>query len=203
MHPRRAVLDASVLYAEPVRSALLWIAALGGFEPLWTERILGEVEKNLIKAQKVSSRQWGRLQAAMNATFPAAMLDQVTVNAIEGRMSNDPKDRHVLAAAVSHDAELIVTNNLKHFKRSDLERFGVRALSADQLLCELLSTAPNLVYRALELQAGAMSAPRQWTLAQLLGCLAGLGPGDALAPVFAERASNRLGIVMSVPPQRS
>ncbi|HST54314.1 MAG TPA: PIN domain-containing protein [Solirubrobacteraceae bacterium] len=196
-------MDASVLYAEPVRSALLWVAALGGFEPLWTERILGEVEHNLIDAQKVSPRQWERLQAAMNAAFPTAMLDQGAANAIERRMPNDPKDRHVLAAAVAHDAGLVVTNNLKHFKRADLARFGVRALSADQLLCELLSAAPNLVCGALERQAGAMSAPRQWTIAQLLGCLAGLGPGDALAPVFAAKASDRLGVVTSVPPQRS
>lgn len=192
-----------MLYAEPVRSVLLWIAALGGFTPLWTERILAEVEKNLLEAQRLSSSQWERLRAAMTAAFPDAMLDQGPVDAIEGDMSNDPKDRHVLAAAVAHDAGLVVTNNLRHFKGSDLERFGVRALSADQLLCELLSMAPNLVCSALESQAAAMGTPRQWTIAQLLGCLAGLGPGDALAPIFAEAASDRLGIVPSVPPQAS
>lgn len=137
----------------------------------------------------------------MTAAFPDAMLDQGPVDAIEGDMSNDPKDRHVLAAAVAHDAGLVVTNNLRHFKQSDLERFGVRALSADQLLCELLNMAPDLVCGALESQAAAMSVPRQWTMTQLLGCLAGLGPGDALVPIFAEAVSVRLGIVPSVPPQ--
>lgn len=192
-----------MLYAEPVRSALLWIAALGGFEPLWTERILREVEKNLIKAEKVSSGQWERLQAAMNMAFPGAMLAQDAVSAIEHQMPNDPKDRHVLATAVAHDIALIVTNNLKHFKRSDLERFGVQALSADQLLCELLSAAPNLVCRALESQAAAMSTPHRWTIEQVLGCLAGFGSGDALAPVFAEIASDQLGIIRGVPPRAS
>jgi hypothetical protein len=192
-----------VLYVEPVRSLLLWIAALGGFAPLWTERILAEVEKNLLGAQRLSSPQWERLRAAMTTAFPDAMLDQGPVDAIERQMPNDPKDRHVLAAAVAHEAGFVVTNNLRHFKRSDLRRFGVRALSADQLLCELLSTAPKLVCGALESQAAAMSVPCQWTMAQLLGCLAGLGLGDALAPIFAEAASDRLGIVPSIPLQAS
>lgn len=200
MNARRGVLDASVLYAEPVRGILLWIAALGGFEVLWTERILAEVEKNLLEAQRVSSRQWEQLRAVMNAVFPDAMLDQSAANAIESQMPNDPKDRHVLAAAVAHDAGLLITNNLKHFKRSDLERFGVRALNADQVLCELLSTVPNVVRGALESQAATMSAPRQWTVAELLGCLAGLGRGDALTPRFAHAASNRMGVVPSLPP---
>ena len=46
MKHRRVLLDASVLYTEPVRGLLLWIAALGGFDPLWTARILDEVGRN-------------------------------------------------------------------------------------------------------------------------------------------------------------
>ena len=115
-------------------------------------------------------------------------------------MPNDPKDRHVLAAAVAHCAQLVVTNNLKHFKRADLERVGVRALNADQLLCELLSVAPNLIREALASQAAAMRSPRQWTVAELLGALAGLGHGDALAPGFADAARERLEIGPVAPP---
>ena len=40
MRRGRGVLDASVLYPEPIRSLLLWIAAQEGFDPCWTERIL-------------------------------------------------------------------------------------------------------------------------------------------------------------------
>ena len=150
MKHRRVLLDASVLYTEPVRGLLLWIAALGGFDPLWTARILDEVGKNLLEGQRVSLEQWERLRAAMLAAFPDAMLDQDAPDAIEDQMPNDPKDRHVLAAAVAHGVELVVTNNLKHFKQADLERVGARALNADQLLCELLSAAPNIMRKALE-----------------------------------------------------
>ncbi len=197
---RRVLLDASVLYIEPVRGLLLWVAALGGFDPLWTARILDEVGRNLLEGQRVSPEQWERLQAAMLAAFPDATLDQDAPGAIEDRMPNDPKDRHVLAAAVAHGVELLVTNNLKHFKPADLERLGVRALNADQLLCELLSAAPNIMREALESQAATMRTPRQWTVAELLGALAGRGRGDALAPSFAEVASERLEIGPVAPP---
>jgi hypothetical protein len=200
MKHRRVLLDASVLYIEPVRGLLLWIAALGGFDPLWTARILDEVGKNLLEGQRVSLEQWERLRAAMLAAFPDAMLDQDAPDAIEDQMPNDPKDRHVLAAAVAHGVELVVTNNLKHFKQADLERVGVRALNADQLLCELLSVAPNLIREALESQAATMRTPRQWTVAELLGALAGLGRGDALAPGFADAVRERLEIGPVAPP---
>jgi predicted nucleic acid-binding protein len=35
-------------------------------------------------------------------------------------MTNHPGDRHVLAAAVTAKADIIVTSNLKHFKPKDL-----------------------------------------------------------------------------------
>jgi len=199
---RRVLLDASVLYIEPVRSLLLWIAALGGFDPRWTTRILDEVRRNLLASERMSSEQWQRLGAAMLAAFPDATLDQDAADAIQDQMTNDPKDRHVLAAAVAHGVELLVTNNLKHFKRTDIEPVGVRALNADQLLCELLSAAPNVMREALESQAATMRTPRQWTVAELLGALAGRGRGDALAPSFAEAASERLGIGSVAPPSR-
>ena len=77
MIPRRGVLDASVLYPEPIRSLLLWIAAQGALDPFWTERILDETRRNLLEESALSPEQWERLRAAMLASFPDAMLDQV------------------------------------------------------------------------------------------------------------------------------
>jgi len=101
----RGVLDASVLYQEPIRSLLLWIAAEGGFEPFWTERILEETKINLIESAVVSAQQWERVLAAMSRAFPNTELDQAAADVIEDRMPNHEKDRHVLAAAVVGDAD--------------------------------------------------------------------------------------------------
>jgi len=196
----QAVLDASVLYQEPIRSLLLWVAAEGGYEPFWTERILEETGRSLLDGGVVTSEQWERLRAAMSSAFPGAMLDQAAVDAIEDQMPNQEKDRHVLAAAVIGRVELVVTNNLRHFEVSHLAQLGKRSLDADAFLCELLDRSPNIVRAALDRQVAHMCRPRQWTLAELLGRLAGQGSGDPLASKFAVACERRLSLKAEVPP---
>jgi hypothetical protein len=196
---RRGVIDASVLYAQPVRSFLLWVAAEGGFAPLWTQRILDEARSNLIKQSVMTAEQWNRLEGAMREAFPAATIEQVTVDALVPSMPNHEKDRHVLAAAVVGDADVVVTSNLRHFRSSDLEPMGKRALSPDELLCEVLAADPDSVLGAVRLQVDVMRKPRPWTEAELLGLFAGLGRSDPPLPAFAAAAAETLGIE-PVPP---
>jgi predicted nucleic acid-binding protein len=202
-HRRRCVVDASVLYQELIRNLLLWIAAEGGLDPLWTERILDETRRNMIGDGVLEPEQWERLRAAMLAAFPDAILDQAAADAIEHEMPNDEKDRHVLAAAVAGNAGLVITSNLRHFDAADLEQVGKQAMSPDQLLCELLATEPAVIHAAMERLVTVMRIPRPWTVPELLGRLAGLGQGDAIAPRFAVAASAKLGIEMAAPPKRT
>ncbi len=197
---RQCVLDASVLYQELIRNLLLWIAAEGGLAPFWTERILEETRSNLIDDSVLTAAQWERLRKAMQAAFPDAMLDQATADAIEHEMPNNEKDRHMLAAAVAGDVEIVVTNNLRHFAQADLATVGKQALSPDQLLCELLTTEPALIHAAMDQLTTVMRTPRPWSLAEMLGRLAGLGHGDPLAPQFAEAAPAKLEMSVTKPP---
>lgn len=199
---KSAVLDASVLVQEPVRSLLLWIATAGGFEPYWTERILDEVGRNLLAESFVTAEQWARLHAALREHFAESFIDQVRTDEHEADMPNQEKDRHVLAAAVASDVELVVTNNLKHFPAADLSTVGKRSCSGDDFLSELLDAYPNIVREALREQVKAMRNPWQWTESELLGRLAGLGEGDALAPQFAQAAAARYGITLGRPPPK-
>jgi hypothetical protein len=128
------------------------------------------------------------------------MLDQAEVAAIEDRMPNHEKDRHVLAASVVGDIGLVVTSNVRHFPPTHLDRLGKRSVTPDRMLCELLSSEPTVVRHALRLQAGAMHTPRTWTEAGLLGLLGGLGHGDAQAPEFVRDAAARFGIPPAPPP---
>jgi SAM-dependent methyltransferase len=203
MAQRSGVLDASVLYVESVRSLLLWIADGGGFAPFWTERILEETRNNLIEGGVIAAEQWDRLREAMVTAFPGAMIDQGAVDAIEDEMPNEAKDRHVLAAALVADADLVVTSNIRHFLPGDLARVGKRGVTPDGFLCELLRTAPVVVRESLELQAAHTRTPRTWTVAELLGLLAGLGHGDAHAPDFAASAARAFGIEPAPPPRAS
>jgi hypothetical protein len=71
-------------------------------------------------------------------------------------MRNDPKDRHVVAAAVAIDASVVVTSNVRDFR--DLPR-GIVAMSPDQFLLTLLSVRPVELLAALNLQAAGYRRP--------------------------------------------
>jgi uncharacterized membrane-anchored protein len=147
----------------------------------------------------MSEEQWESFAAALGA-FPGVEVDQDRVDARIGDMPNDEKDRHVLAAAVEAGAELVVTNNLKHFRARDVARVGVRAASADDYLCELLDRAPLIVREALALQAESMKKPRQWTVRDVLGALS---RGSPPANKFVAAVEQRFGIAPVEPPPQS
>jgi predicted nucleic acid-binding protein len=195
-----AVLDACVLVPASLRGTLLNAAAAGAFVPAWSEPILGEVRGTLIGKKMIGPRQWERLDGALRREFPTALVPEAQIRALEPSMRNDPKDRHVLAAAVASGSPVVVTNNLKDFRATDLNQVGVQAMHPDRYLCHLLERSPNAVAKAIEGQVEDMSAHGRWSAGQLLGHLKGLGRGQAMAPRFAERAEAKLGIRAVAPP---
>lgn len=60
----------------------------------------------------ITAAQAAGIETAMRAAFEEAEVDATEVERLEPAMTNDEKDRHVLAAAVSADAELIATFDL-------------------------------------------------------------------------------------------
>jgi hypothetical protein len=60
-------------------------------------------------------------------------------------MTNDPGDRHVLAAAVFAGASLIVTFNLKDFSEKALAPWQIEAQHPDTFLCTLYAFLPEAV----------------------------------------------------------
>jgi len=68
-------------------------------------------------------------------------------------MRNDPKDRHVSAAAVKAGARVIVTFNLSDFKNLP---DGFEAQSPDEFLCHLHDLDPNLMLDIILQQAADM-----------------------------------------------
>ncbi|MGA2741259.1 MAG: hypothetical protein ABSG65_27945 [Bryobacteraceae bacterium] len=82
-------------------------------------------------------------------------------------MTNDPKDRHVLAAAVQCSAPIIVTLNLRHFRPEHLNPWGIVALAPDAFLVALYRQESQIVREKLTEQA----ADRHRSLPELLRIL--------------------------------
>lgn len=98
-------------------------------------------------------------------------------------MTNHPKDRHVVAAAVHGSAELIVTENVRDFPASAVKPHDIEVPDQDDFLLNQLDLAPRRVHNALSRQTSRYRrAPR--TVDDLLIALGRAGNG---CPGFARR----------------
>lgn len=145
--PFSAVLDACVLYPNALRDTLLRIAEDGVYQPLWSEKILDELHGVLER----KGRRADYVVQCIREAFPEAMVSGW--ESLEGSVTNDPKDRHVLAAAIRGHADVIVTANLSDFPSKSLEGFDVEVQHPDVFLCYELEFAPKAIIQVLFEQA--------------------------------------------------
>lgn len=109
-----AILDACVLVPMPLADTLLRLAEPEGlFGARWTDRILAEVTRTLETKFAKSPEKARYREQAIREYFPAALVHHYEPRITE--MTNHPKDRHVLAAAIECKADYLVTFNLKDF----------------------------------------------------------------------------------------
>lgn len=111
-----AVLDANVLYPQWLRDVMLTLAAMGYYEPRWSSRIIDEMRRNVLANHpNINPRRFDDTTiAALQSAFPEAWVDPPD-NLIE-TMDNATDDRHVLAAAITAQAHLVVTANVTDFQ---------------------------------------------------------------------------------------
>lgn len=122
-----------------LRDVLLSTAEAGIYRLFWSRRILEELRRNLGPAGGVAPKRVNRVIATMQSAFPGAMVAAWPDSDVEA-LSNDPGDRHVLATAIGAGARLIVTHNVRHFRRQHLTPHGIEALTPDDFLLRLFST---------------------------------------------------------------
>ena len=130
------VLDTNVIYPLEVRDVLLWFAHYGLYVPKWTADIFREWD-TVMGRKEIDAAERLKRCSRMDEAFPFARVEQYE-SLIDQLNLPDPDDRHVLAAAIKVNANLIVTNNLKDFPRDYLASFGLRAKSADEFLADVI-----------------------------------------------------------------
>lgn len=165
----KVVVDACVLFRAAIRDTLLRAAEKRLYQVYWSEMILEELKRNLIESGKTNSQQADRLVMAISQAFPDAIVQNF--EPLISLMNNDQKDRHVLAAAVKTEAEIIVTSNLTDFPAYTLSHFRIKARSPDQFLTYLFSQNPEMMTKVLSEQAAQMKRPTK-TVSDVLNALA-------------------------------
>lgn len=167
------VLDACVLVPASLRDVLLRAADANLYRLQWTDDILTEVERNLIGKIGLRKERIQKLLDVMREEFPEALITLHT--ALIEAMPINPKDRHVLAAAVACKAQIIVTQNLKDFPSELLTPFQVKSQSPDEFLTDLFSLKPDRMTDIVVEQANDLRNPPR-SVAEVLATLAQHAP---------------------------
>src|SRR5262249_27249287 len=99
---------------------------------------------------------------------------------IDSLVLPDPNDRHVLAAAIRANAQVIVTCNLKDFPGETLSRLDIEAQHPDDFFISLFAVAPGLVCTAVKRQREGLRNPPK-TAEELLVTLESQGLTQAVS----------------------
>lgn len=88
-------------------------------------------------------------------------------------------DRHVLAAALSADADILLSENAKHFPRGWMTEHGIELLGAGELLVRLAERFPDEL-RAAHASTLRHSPKSEADVLATLERIAGSSSGDAI-----------------------
>ena len=181
----RVLLDACVLLPYQLADLLLWLADAEMYEPLWSEEILDEVERNLVDKFNLSPEKASRRLNHMRSAFPNATVEDY--EDLISAMTNDQKDRHVAAAAVRGGAALIVTANIRDFAPESLEQYDIEAVHPDDFLQDQFDLDPTVTLACLRQQRAAYTRP-QFTFREFYLSLARTVPNFVSRVASAENA---------------
>ena len=180
----RVCLDACVLANFGVTDLLLKLAERPRqYFPVWSEEILAEVRRTHVDRLGWPEHLADSFGSELKAHFPEAMT--TGYEPLIGAMTNDPKDRHVLAAAVKAGAEVVLTFNLKDFPEAALASWEIEAKHPQDYLITLYEMAPLQVAGRIATIAAERDRSQEDMLIHL---------GKSL-PVFAARLLTDLNLV--------
>ena len=146
------VLDACVLIPAPLRDTLLRLAEHPRlYLPRWSDIIIGETVRNLQSRIGLSKEKTTYLIEQMRKHFADAWV--TGYEPLMDAMTNDPKDRHVLATAVKCGASVIVTYNKRDFPASATEPWGIEIQGPSTFLRHQYDLNPSIVIDKLHAQA--------------------------------------------------
>lgn len=139
MRRLRLLLDAGALVDAPVRDVVLALAEVGLVEFRWTDEVLDGVRSILVDDMARPAPAADRLCDAIRGAFP---LGEVTSSdeALAARLAGtDPEGLHPLVAAVTAEADLLVSHERRRFPDDrTLARWDLAVVSPEAAVVELV-----------------------------------------------------------------
>lgn len=187
------VADANIPYSRTLRDYFLYAADQGAIEVHWSQQILDEMSRNLRLKLGLSETDSARLEHLMNDYIEYALFDVEPEDlAAVDDVSMNADDRHVLAAALSADADILLTENVRHFPREWMSEHGIELLTAGELLVRLAGQVPDKMQAAHELTV--TYSPKSATdVLATLEAIVGDHAADAIRKLIAHTDENPEG----------
>lgn len=162
----QVLLDACVLLPMPLADTLLRMAETPRlYVPKWSDEILREVTRNLVEKWNKTPDQAKRREDVLRNHFPEALVTGYEL--LISTMTNNEKDRHVLAAAVASGTKLIVTYNSRDFQVTSREPYEVECQGPSTFLIGLYDLDPGIVVQKLGEQAQNINVSLEQLLVKL------------------------------------
>jgi predicted nucleic acid-binding protein len=147
-----AVLDACVLVQAPLRDTLLRLAEPPSlYQPVWSDEIIVEMSRVLRNQIGLPAAKTAYLERQLRIHFADSWV--TGFEPLIRKMTNDPGDRHVLAAAAHARAQFVVTFNKRHFPPESALPWAVQVIGPSAFLEDLYKTAPAIVRDRLQQQS--------------------------------------------------
>lgn len=154
---------------------------------LWTDFLLDEWERVIVREKRRTPDQATAITAAIRHAFPDGRIAPEAYEAVVDSVPGpDYDDRIHGAAAVAGGATVLVTDNVRHFDSAFFAGHGVVVERAESYLLRRLETAPDLVVYTIK-RVVALKLRHPWTMAEYLDRLDRAG-----APRFAAALRSRM-----------
>jgi predicted nucleic acid-binding protein len=107
----------------------------------WSPQILKDMADHLVANRPGFTEESARrLVDAMTDSYPAALVtpEAEDLARLAGHVLPDDDDRDVMATALTAEADIICTSNLKHFPKAVMDDLGLVAMTPDTLFVQLI-----------------------------------------------------------------
>ena len=154
-----AIYDSCILYPAPLRDLLMHLAVTDLFQAKWTDTIHQEWMKNVLANRPdLTLNQLERTRDLMNMHVRDCLVTGHEA-LIPTLLLPDPNDHHILAAAISTSASIIVTYNLKDFPIESTQIYGIEAWHPDDFISYFIDIEPGIVCAAVRKLRATLKKP--------------------------------------------
>lgn len=168
-----ALIDACTLADVLRRNLLLTLAEAEFFRLRWSQDILDETEAAIAKIRQGKGHHDAASRAAkarqqMEKAFPDALVADFGRHLPSCRDLPDPKDAHVLAAALKTRAAVIVTENIRDFPGRVLGPLSIEVKSGDAFIADAIALGEVQAVEAIGIMRRRFKRPETSAEALLL-----------------------------------